>query len=328
MLGEYHRNDSNDIERHSDIYPIHLWYLTMNNLQAPHFQNDDKAREYLERVRWPDGPICPHCGSIGKHYLLGGKAHRPGLYKCVDCRNQFTVTVGTVFERSKIPLSQWLQAVYLLCSSKKGISSHQLHRMLGVTYKTAWFMTHRIREAMKSGSGGLLGRNGAPVEVDETFWGNNNKQPKGARGTNHKMKVLSLVERDGEKRSFHVPRINAKTLRPILKAQIAATAHVMTDEMGAYKHLSDDFRTHDVVVHSGGEYSRGDVSTNTVESSFALLKRGLVGTFHHVSEAHLQRYATEFDFRWNHRKISDSERTLNALKGISGRRLTYRMVSA
>lgn len=297
-------------------------------LNEPRFQNNKAARKHLEAIRWPDGPICPHCGGIERNSKLEGKSHREGLYFCGDCRNQFTVTVKTVFERSKIPLHKWVLATHLLCASKKGMSSKQIERMLGVTYKTAWFMTHRIREAMKPMSGSLLGGNGAPVEVDETFWGNNNKLPKGARGTNHKMKVLSLVERDGEKRSFHVPRINAKTLRPILRAQIAATAHVMTDEMGAYKHLSDDFRAHDVVVHSRGEYSRGVVSTNTVESSFALLKRGLVGTFHHVSEAHLQRYATEFDFRWNHRKISDSERTSNALKGISGKRLMYRDSSA
>ena len=302
----------------------------MSNLNAPHFQNADKAREYLEAQVWPNGRVCPHCGVVGEHYELKGKTNRPGLYKCTDCREPFTVTVGTVFERSKIGLHVWMQAVYLINSSKKGISAKQLERMLGVTYKTAWFMAHRIREAMSGNSKGLLGGGGTPVEVDETYWGNVGKQAPGARGWAHKMKVVSLVERNGQKRSFHVANVNAETLRPILTQQIEAKTHLMTDEAKIYKSLGKDFKKHSAVNHSAGEYARGKVNTNTVESSFAILKRGLYGTFHNVSEIHLQRYATEFDFRWNHRialGVDDIQRTNAALKGITGKRLTYRRIS-
>lgn len=299
--------------------------MAHSNLSAPHFQDADKAREYLEALRWPNGPVCPHCGSAAEHYKLEGKSHRPGLWKCKDCREQFSVTVGTVFERSKIPLNVWLQAVYLLCSSKKGMSSHQLHRTLGVTYKTAWFMTHRIREAMSSSPDGLLGNGGGHVEVDETFWGNN-KKVKGTKGRGyaHKMKVLSLVERGGEVRSFHVPNVTAKTLKPILQAQIAKEAHLMTDEMSSYTGVGREFANHSVVRHSAKEYARGEAHTNTVEGYFSILKRGLIGTYHHVGEQHLLRYVKEFDFRYNNRKVTDVERAANALKGIAGKRLTYR----
>ncbi len=291
----------------------------------PHFQDADKAREYLENLRWTDGVVCPHCGSVSHdHYALKGAAHRPGLWKCKDCRKQFSVTVGTVFERSKVPLNKWLLAVHLLCASKKGMSSHQIHRMLDVTYKTAWFMTHRIREAMTSNDSTPMGSDGSPVEVDETYWGTSKEKPKGARGYDHKMKLLSLVERDGEKRSFHVPRVNAATLRPILKAQMSEKARLMTDEASVYVKVGREFAQHGVVHHSANEYSRGDITTNSVESSFALLKRGLIGTFHHVGEQHLQRYANEFDFRWNNRKVTDKCRADVALTGISGKRLTYR----
>ena len=203
--------------------------------------------------------------------------------------------------------------------------------MLGVTYKTAWFMAHRIREAMNIAPKGQLGGKGGPVEVDETFWGNNGKQKPGARGGHHKMKIVSLVERNGEKRSFHVPSVNPKTLRPILNAQIAAKARLMTDDFGAYKKIGPDFASHEVVNHTAKEYARGDVTTNTVESSFALLKRGLVGTFHSVSEQHLQRYVHEFDFRWNTRMklgFNDVDRTAVALRNIGGKRLTYRRIDA
>lgn len=296
----------------------------MADLLAPHFTDAEKAREYLENLRWVNGVNCPHCGSLSEHYKLEGSAHRAGLWKCKDCRKQFSVTVGTVFERSKIPLNKWLLAVHLMCASKKAISSHQLHRMLGVTYKSAWFMTHRIREAMKPEGGGLLGSNGGTVEVDETFWGNNDKQRKGARGYAHKMKVFSLVERQGEKRSFVVNNVNAKTLRPILNAHVSAKANMMTDEMGAYRDIKVDFASHEVVTHSKKEYVRGKAHTNTVECSFSLLKRGLIGTFHQVGEQHLQRYVTEFDFRWNNRKISDADRANILLSRVAGKRLTYR----
>lgn len=294
-------------------------------LAAPRFHNEVAARKHLEAIRWPEGPICPHCGGLERNSKLNGASHRDGLYFCGDCREQFTVTVGTVFERSKIPLHKWVLATHLICASKKGMSSKQIERMLGVTYKTAWFMTHRIREAMKSENGGLLGSGGQPVEVDETYWGDTNK-PLAARkgGPAHKMKIVSLVERDGEKRSFHVARVNGKTLRPLLKANISKNAKLMTDESRVYIRLGAEYASHDTVHHTRGEYSRGDVTTNTVESSFALLKRGLIGTFHKVSEAHLQRYATEFDFRWNHRKTTDSERAEFALRGIHGKRLMYK----
>lgn len=308
-------------------------------LNQPQFQDADKAREYLEAQVWPNGRVCPHCGAIGEHYVLAGKSNRPGLYKCADCREPFTVTVGTVFERSKIGLHIWLQAVHLMSASKKGVSAKQLERMLGVTYKTAWFMAHRIREAMKTEPAKMLGGPGSSgiVEADETFWGvqadeEGIRYPKGTkRGFADKMKVVTLVERDGDKRSFHVPTVNAATLGPILKAQIAASARLMTDEAKYYKKTGKHFASHETTNHARGEYARGDVTSNTAESSFAILKRGLVGTFHSVSEQHLQRYCVEFDFRWNTRMsqgYSDMDRANIALKGIAGKRLTYRRTHA
>jgi len=297
----------------------------------PRFNDDDAAREHLENLRWPRGSICPHCGGVERQSKLNGEAHRPGLYFCGECRSQYTVTVGTVFERSKVPLHKWVLATHLLCSSKKGMSSHQLHRTLGVTYKTAWFMSHRIREAMNIEPEGQLGGDGGPVEVDETFWGNKGKHAKGARSYHHQMKVVSLVERDGFKRSFHVRSVNAKTLGPIMRGYISKDAALMTDEHNAYKNIGPDFKSHEFVTHSAKEYARGPITTNTVEASFALLKRGLVGTFHHVGEQHLQRYVNEFDFRWNHRValgVHDVQRTDIALKNIAGKRLTYRRTDA
>ncbi|MGE4240131.1 IS1595 family transposase [Ramlibacter sp.] len=304
----------------------------------PHFQDADKAREYLEALRWPHGPVCPHCGVIGTAYKLEGTKHRPGLYKCKDCRDQFTVTVGTLFERSKIALNVWLQAVHLMCASKKGISAKQLERMLGVTYKTAWFMSHRIREAMTTNPTNLLGGPGSSgiVEADETYWGTAKdsegiKYPaKTGGGYSPKMKIFSLVERQGAKRTIHVPNVTGATLGPILKGNVSKSARLMTDEAGHYKKIGRHFASHEAVNHSKEEYVRGDVSSNTAESSFAILKRGLVGTFHSVSEQHLQRYANEFDFRWNNRQslgVNDIERTDAALKGITGKRLTYRRLN-
>ncbi|MDA8390888.1 MAG: IS1595 family transposase [Gammaproteobacteria bacterium] len=290
------------------------------------FHDDDAAREHLEALRWPDGAVCPHCGGADRQSKLEGESHRPGLYFCGHCRKQYTVTVGTVFERSKIPLHKWVLATHLICSSKKGMSAHQLHRTLGVTYKTAWFMTHRIREAMNVEVSGPLGSDGGPVEVDETYWGNTDKN-NGKRGYAHKMKIVSLVERNGEKRSYHVANVTAKTVTPILRKQMSEKARLMTDESSVYTKVGREFAQHGVVNHSAGEYANGDKTTNTVESSFAILKRGLYGTFHHVSEKHLQRYATEFDFRWNTRAklgFSDTDRANAALKGITGKRLTYR----
>lgn len=313
------------------------------NLTNPIYQDADKARIHLEAIRWPNSPVCPHCGSISKdHYALKGKTTRPGLYKCKDCLEPFTVTVGTVFERSKIALNKWVLCAHLMAASKKGYSSHQMHRTLGVTYKTAWFMEHRLREAMKD-SGGLLGGGGKIVEADETYVGgkeknrHRSKRNKKTIGGVNKEMVLSLVERGGKVRSLHLPSINANNLRPILNARMdTANTHLMTDGEGQYRLVAPMFASHEVVNHTTGEYVRGDVTTNTVEGYFSILKRGIVGTFHHVSARHLQRYVDEFDFRYNHREtkqkingkwvkcgFSDTERTVALLKGVGGKRLTY-----
>lgn len=292
------------------------------DLFAPHFQDADKARQYLEALRWPNGPVCPHCGVEGDHYELTGASHRVGLRKCKDCRQQFSVTVKTVFEKSKIPLNKWLMAVHLMCASKKAMSSHQLHRMLGITYKSAWFMTHRIREAMKS-EGGLMGTGGGIVEADKTSWGTSKAKPAKARGYEHKMKVVSLVERGGQKRSIVVQSVNTTTLTATLENNVCKTARLMTDEHSGYVPVVKTFASHSFTKHSKKEYVVGTTHSNTVESSFSLLKRGLIGTFHHVGEQHLQRYVTEFDYRWNFRKVSDCERSDNLLKNIGGKRLAY-----
>lgn len=313
-------------------------------LNQPHFKDVTKARAWLEAVRWPNGPICPHCASVSKdHYALKGDAHRDGLYKCKDCREQFTVTVGTVFERSKIKLNVWLQAMQLMGSSKKGISSKQLERMLGVTYQTAWFMSHRIREAMKQ-TGGILGGGGKVIEADETYVGgkesnkHRSKRDKKHIGGVGKQMVFSLVERGGKVRSQHLSTITADNLRPMLKAQIdTKNTRLMTDGEGQYRLVAPMFASHDVVNHGAGEYVRGDAYTNSVEGFFSILKRGIIGTFHHVSPQHLQRYVTEFDFRYNHRETkvkidgkwtkcghNDVKRTIEIAKGIGGKRLTYR----
>lgn len=303
---------------------------------APRFTNEEAARQHLESLRWPNGPVCPHCGGTERNSRLQGKAHRPGLWTCGDCRTQFSVTVGTVFERSKIPLHKWVLATHLLCASKKGMSSHQLHRMLGVTYKTAWFMSHRIREAFAIPNAGPVGGGGKVVEADETFWGNVQpiRQRRKARGGwGHKNKIVALVERDGTARSFHVANVDHVTLKPILEAQIAKDSHLMTDGASYYRKLPQDmFLSHQMVNHARGQYAKkskafkGVAHTNTVETFFGLLKRGLIGTYHHVSEKHLQRYCTEFDFRFTHRKATDEERAAAALKQVGGKRLTYKRV--
>lgn len=317
-----------------------------SNLNKPHFQDPDKARVYLEALRWPNGPICPHCGVVSKdHYALQGEAHRVGLWKCKDCREQFSVTVGTVFERSKIALHIWLQAVYLLCTSKKGMSSKQLERMLGVTYKTAWFMSHRIREAFKTNPSGPLGGAGKIVEADETYYGTESGQSRktlkgeygkraiGSRALDQMNKIVSLVERDGSVRSFHVADITGANLKKVLTCQIHPDTHLMTDSSFRYNEIkrAKSFAKISHVNHSKKEYVRGNVTTNTVEGYFSILKRGLIGTYHHVSSNHLQRYVTEFDFRYNNRTalgVDDAQRTNEALKGISGKRLTYRRIEA
>jgi transposase-like protein len=305
----------------------------MAAIDQAHFHDEAAAFAYLESTRWPEGPVCAHCGTIGTAYALKS---RIGLYRCAEkaCRKDFTVRVGTVFEDSPIKLHKWLLAAYLVCASKKGISSKQLERMLGVTYKTAWFMSHRLREAMNMPAEGQMGGDGGAVEVDETYWGNVGKQRPGARGGDHKMKIVSLVDRAGEKRSFHVANVTGATLRPLLAKHISPAAHLMTDEAAVYKKIGTDYSAHGSVNHGAGEYVNRIqpwVHSNTVESSFALLKRGLVGTFHSVSEQHLQRYATEFDFRWNYRiktGYDDVQRTQMLLANIGGKRLTYRRPAA
>jgi transposase-like protein len=307
---------------------------------APRFTNDKAARKHLEALLWPKGPVCPHCGGTERNSACHGKSHREGLYFCGDCREQFTVTVGTVFERSKIPLHKWVLATHLLCASKKGMSSHQLHRMLGVTYKTAWFMSHRIREAFKIAGTTPMGGGGKIVEADETFWGNAKPMTKrpGRRtgGYAHKHKIFALVERDGSARSFHVADVTGSTLGPILKGQVAADSHLMTDNAGQYRsEIRGDFLSHETVNHAAKQYAKrsraikgGVAHTNTVETFFGLFKRGLIGTYHHVSEAHLQRYCTEFDFRFTHRKATDEDRAAAALRQVGGKRLTYRRTDA
>ena len=298
------------------------------NIYEPRYTNEEAARQHLERVRWPDGPFCPHCGSY-RATRLEGKAHRAGLVQCkeAECRKQFTVTVGTVFERSKVPLFKWLLVNHLMVSSKKGISAHQIHRMIGVTYKTAWFMCHRIREAMDQDSGPLGGSPDQVVEADETFVGGvtGNRLNKQVAV---KQAVVTLVERDGRARSFHVANVHANVVRPILFQNVDRLSCLMTDESYVYTKAGEQFWSHKTVNHRFKEYARKDAKgswhTNTVENFFSIFKRGIIGVFHHVSEAHLGRYAREFDFRYNHRSITDGERADQALRGIFGKRLMYR----
>ena len=291
------------------------------------FHNEDKARAYLESLRWPDGPICPHCGVINEATHLQGAKHRPGVWKCNACKKQFTVTVGTVFERSHVPIHTWLYATHLLCASKKGMSAHQLHRMLGVTYKTAWFMAHRIREAMSTD--GLGGKMDGTVEADETYWGTEPGEKNPMRPSNKdKHKVVSIVQRGGDVRSFHVSDVKASTLIPLIRANVEQGTNVYTDDAPMYKRLNHRMLhpefPHEVVCHQYAEYVCGDVHTNTVEGFFSILKRGLDGVYQHVSEEHLKRYIAEFDFRYNTRFVSDRERTDVALAGITGKRLYYK----
>lgn len=301
----------------------------MTNITAPHFHDETKAREHLEAIRWPEGPTCPHCGSFNAT-RLEGKKHRAGLVQCNDCREQFTVTVGTVFERSKVPLHKWLLCNHLLCASKKGMSAKQIERMLGVTYKTAWFMCHRIREAMKTdGTDGPLGGADAVVEADETYVGGKARN-RATRRPAPKKAVVALVERDGHVRSFHVANVNAKHLRGLIVTNVDRASHLMTDESMVYTRVGREFNGHSVVNHSAKEYvtTGGFKHSNTAENFFSIFKRGVIGTYHHMSEAHLARYTGEFDFRYNTRTMTDAERASVALSRIGGKRLTYRRTDA
>jgi transposase-like protein len=306
----------------------------VNQLKNPIFQDETKAREWLEARIWPDGPVCPHCGAFEDVTRMEGEAHRAGLIQCNACRKQFTVTVGTVFERSKIPLTKWLLATFLLVASKKGISAHQMHRMLGISYKSTWFMMHRLREALRPlHPTEPMGGEGKIIEADETFIGGKNKnrhkskRRKDGTGGAGKEIAFALVERGGSVRSFHAPEVNGRTLRPILVNQISRQSSLMTDEGGQYFQAGMEFARHETVNHGIDEYVRGDCHTNTIEGYFSILKRGITGTYHHVSREHLKRYLGEFDFRYNHRsalEIDDEQRTAAAIKGIKGKRLTYR----
>jgi transposase-like protein len=307
----------------------------------PIFSNDEAARRHLEKIRWPDGVVCPHCGNADQAKIkkLKGKSHRPGLYQCNECREHFTVTVGTVMERSHIPLSKWVYAFHLMASSKKGISAHQLHRMLGITYKSAWFMAHRIREAMRLDDSSPLGGEGEIVEADETYHGKIDKpRPRsrgrvprptksGKSGPADKRAIVALVERGGRVRTFHVGAADKVTVHKIVIDNIARESRLHTDESRLYTGADALFASHETVKHSAKEYVRGDVHTNTAEGYFSIFKRGMRGIYQHCREKHLHRYLAEYDFRYNNRialGINDGERATLAVKGAEGKRLTYR----
>jgi transposase-like protein len=323
----------------------------MSILNAKHFHDEAAAFTKLESIVWPNGPVCPHCGADKRIYDLKGVRTKPskknpkgverfGLKKCGACRKQFTVRVGTVFESSHIPLHLWLQAVHLMCSSKKGISSHQLHRVLEIKYQSAWFMSHRIREAMRSGAlVPPMGGEGKVVEADETVYGRASTHPKG-RGqkffsSQHKNIIFSLVERGGSVRSYHVSGASVAEVIPIINANVKRETAMMTDSAQLYKFQLSHFASHDRVYHAKEEYVRyvpegPTIHTNTIEGYFSVFKRGMRGTYQHCKEKHLHRYLAEFDFRYNNRialGVDDTVRAERALKGIKGKRLTYRVGS-
>jgi transposase-like protein len=307
----------------------------MSDLTNPIFTDADKAREHLETLYWPTGPICRHCGNADATRItkLAGKSTRPGVHWCNECSKPFSVTVGTVMEDSKIPLNKWVLAFHLMASSKKGMSAHQLHRMLGVTYKTAWFLCHRIREAMDdpepNKSGGPLGGEGKIVEADETVIGGKTKN-RAFRDPAPKKAVATLIERDGRARSKHVANIDAKHLRSHVMKNVSRKSTLNTDEASYYVKMGREFADHRTVDHSRSEYAYKfdgkTVSTNAAENYFSILKRGIIGTYHSISEAHLSRYLAEFDFRYNNRSklgVEDTERAAKAVLGAEGKRLTY-----
>lgn len=299
--------------------------MTLNQVSK---LTEDQSRETFERIRWPNGPVCPHCGSV-EATKLQGKVHRPGLYDCHDCEGQFTATINTIMEDSHLPIRTWLMAFAFLCSAKKGVSALQLQRELDIgSYRTAWHLCHRIRHAMSQEP--LAGLLQGTVEVDETYVGGKPRRghgqpkPKKGRGTK-KVAVVALVERGGRARSHKVERVDAKTLGKVIRENVDRRSTLMTDQFGSYAGVGTKFvGGHHTVNHSKGEYVRGNASTNEVESYFALLKRGVMGSFHHISKKHMNLYCDEFSFRWSHRKISDSERTEKAIKSSEGKRLMYR----
>ena len=317
----------------------------MTDMTAPRFNDPDAAREYLETLRWPDGPFCPHCGSFAAKRLPDQRGKpskknpegsvRKGVIQCNDCRQQYTVTVGTVFGDSKIPLHKWLLANHLMVASKKGISAHQLHRMLGITYKSAWFMAHRIREAMTPTNPGPMGGPGVTVEADETYWGKDKNAPETAMKIHKMNKIVSLIDRStGRATSFIIPgMLNATTIGQLLYTNVDRASRLMTDQAHFYKAPGKQFAAHDSVNHGEGEYVRkGDrtTHTNTVEGFFGIFKRGMRGIYQHCGQQHLGRYVAEFDFRYSNRSalgINDDHRGDICLKRIEGKRLTYRRIN-
>lgn len=299
----------------------------MFDITNPIFTDVDKAREHLESITWPDGPHCPHCGETENLHRLAGKSHRKGLIQCNSCLKNFTVTVGTVFERSKIALNKWLLATFLLSSSKKGMSAHQLHRMLGVTYKTAWFMMHRIREAMKD-DGSPLGGPGKFIESDEAFVGGKKKR-RLSKKVAPKKKVVTLVERGGRARSFHITHIDHTNVRAALVTNVHRSSILMTDDARFYVNIGKEFTKHGTTLHAGHQYAKpGGIHSNTAENFFSIFKRGVVGTYHHMSATHMHRYLAEFDLRYSTKDKTDGDRAADILKGMVGRRLTYRIPHA
>jgi len=285
---------------------------------------EDEARMILENIRWPNGPVCPHCKSNDATRIIAkSKKTRDGLLQCNACRQQFTVTVGTIMHRSHITLRQWVQAFHSMCSHKKGVSALQLQRNLGLkSYKSAWHLAHRVRFAMRTIP--LKAMLKGTVEVDETYIGGKSRLGKRGRGSERKTPVVALVERGGRIRTRPVERVSAKALKAAIRENVKKSAAIMTDEFPSYRGLGSEFTGgHETVNHGERQYVRGDVHVNSAESFFALLKRGVHGTFHHVSKEHLHRYCDEFGFRWDHRKVTDGERTVEAIKGIEGKRLTY-----
>jgi len=313
-------------------------------LSAPHFHDEEAAYAFVEARVWPNGPSCPHCGGVERIGALKGKSTRIGVYKCYQCRKPFTVKVGTVFESSHIPMHIWLQAMALMSSSKKGISSNQMHRVLGITLKAAWFMSHRIREAMRDGDLAPFGSTGGIVEIDETYFGKRAVQrdvttsgrpftKKGKSGPSNKRAIIALVERGGNVRSIHVENADKATVNQIVGENIAREARVMSDESRLYNDVAGHAASHNTVRHSAKEYVRYEgelaIHSNTVENVFSVLKRGMHGVYQHCKEKNLHRYLAEFDFRYNNRirlGINDQQRTDNAIRGIVGKRLTYRTV--
>ena len=302
----------------------------MSVFSRDYFYDEAKAFEHLEKVLWSGSPVCPKCGAMDRIYTLEGVKDkkgrvRLGLKKCGHCKGQFTVRVGTVFESAHIPLTKILQAVYLMCSSKKGISAHQMHRTLEITYKSAWFLCHRIREAMRDGSLAPMGGTGGVVEIDETYIGRDHSKVKRS-GVMHKYAVLTLVERNCRARSFPIERATQGTVMPIIMDNVKYETSIMTDEGGQFRPMKKLYSSHGVVKHSVGEYVRGETHTNTIEGYFSIFKRGMKGVYQHCGEKHLHRYLAEFDFRYSNRialGTNDEMRAGKAILGISGKRLTY-----